>query len=326
MKKNLLKIPPLILERIQAFDQDDVVAACAKLIPPNEIARYAHLGISIENGALKLPAPALPPGNAGRYSTANRFGYDKKRTDLPKVRKTFSFLSPNYGDWSKGSHVVSHDREVYQVDFYPPKEVTLSVSLVERRGENYVLRFKIDQTINRRTPNFEKELLYNLNLLQENVGATDVFPSEATLAEYAATVRVDWQILPPGKVGEIMAAMLKGKPPITPDEARVMEERLTTLNKLKPEAFITGTDGFLRYFGAKFGEDFVAFENVRYGNAIYLMFDDWKEVSQRSRVDLLAGARDRFLRIEHRGEWKEQLEAQVDYYRQQKRKQARKLL
>jgi hypothetical protein len=29
-------------------------------------------------------------------------------------------------------------------------------------------------------------------------------------------------------------------------------------------AYIAGTDGFLRYFGAKFGDDFVVFENVRF--------------------------------------------------------------
>jgi len=320
MTKNLLKVPKAILDRIRAFDQDDVIAACAKLVKPNEIGRYARLGVSIENGEMKLPEPFLPPGNAGRYSQANMFGYDKKRKDLPKVHKTFSFLTPNWGDWSKGSHLTSSTREVYQVEFYPPKEVTLSVSLVERRGEDYVLRFKIDQVINRRTPNFELELLYNLNLLQENVGAADVFPSEATLAEYAATVRVDWQILPPGQVGAVMAAMLQGKRPVTRDQARVIEERLTVLNRLRPEAYIAGSDGFLRYFGAKFGDDFVVFENVRYGNAIYLMFEKWEELSKRSRVELLAGPRDQFLRLEHREGWKEQLEAQVEEYRSRKRR------
>jgi hypothetical protein len=95
---------------------------------------------------------------------------------------------------------------------------------------------------------------------------------------------------------------------------------LTVLNRLKPEAYIAGSDGFLRYFGAKFGDDFVVFENVRYGNAIYLMFEKWEELSKRSRVELLAGPRDQFMRVEHREGWKEQLEAQVLEYRRRKRK------
>lgn len=320
MTKNLLKVPKHLLDRISAFDQDDVVAACAKLLTENDIPKYAHLGIALKDGELQLPQPFLPSARAGRYSAANMFGKEKKRTDLPKVKKSYSFFAPNFGDWSKGSHLVSQDREVYLVDFFPPKEVNMVISLVEKKGNGFIVRFAIDQVINRRTHNFEQELLYNLNILQENIGASDVFPSEATLAEYAATVRVDWQILPPGDVAEVMRAMLKGRPPITVQEASQMQERLAVLNRLRPENYVAGSDGFLRYFGAKFGDDFVAFENVRYGNAIYLMFENWQELSRRSRVDLLAGPRDEFIRLEHRDGWQDQLKAQVEEYRRKKRR------
>ena len=117
------------------------------------------------------------------------------------------------------------------------------------RGGSYLVKFGIDQVISRRTPNFEQELLYNLNLLQENVGAADIFKSTTTIAEYAATVRVDWQLLPPGSVDEVFAAMTAGKNPITPEQAAVMKQRLQVMVRLKPEAFVTGTDSFLRYFG-----------------------------------------------------------------------------
>ena len=41
------------------------------------------------------------------------------------------------------------------------------------------------------------------------------------------------------------------------------------MQEAPPEAYIRGTDGFLRYFG----DDFVAFENARYGNAPYIMYE-----------------------------------------------------
>jgi hypothetical protein len=320
MKKNLLKIPPLILDRIRTFDQDDVVAASVKLLRPADIDRYSHLGIALNGSTLVLPAPSPPQPDAGRFSRANLFGEEKVRKDLPKVKKSFGFFAPNWGDWSRGSHLISWDREVYQRDFYPPKEVDLSATLLGEKDGGYIVKFAIDQVINRRTPNFEFELLYNLNLLQENIGAADVFPSAATLAEYAATVRVDWQILPPGTVDEIVAAML-ARSRTRPDEAQVtvMRERIAAMSKLKPEAYVAGTDGFLRYFGAKFGDDFVVFENVRYGNALYLMFEDWQRLSQRSRVELLANPDDNFLRLEHRDGWEEQLQAQVRAYRKRRR-------
>jgi hypothetical protein len=315
--RNLRKIPPEILERIRTFAQDDVVVACAKFLRPEDVTRYAPLGLSLANGKLITPPPALPNPNSGRFSKANMYGYEKVRTDLPKVPKTISAEAPNWR--GSGTHTVSWTRQVYVRDFYSPKEVELSVTLLEEKNGGFVVKFAIEQVINQRTPNFEQELFYNLNLLQENVGAADVFPSAATLAQYAETVRVDWQILPPGTVDEVVRQMLQGKHRVTENQAATMRERIEVMSRLKPEAYIAGTDGFLRYFGAKFGEDFVVFENARYGNAIYVMYEAWQDLSKRSRVELLAGSTDNFDRIEHRDGWEDRLKAAVNEYRKSKR-------
>ena len=323
MPKNLLRVPQAILQRLTTFDQDDVVAATVKLVLPADIDRYAHLGLSLVDDNLGIPDPQPPSPSAGRYSNANLYGMEKVRKDLPKIRKTYGFWAPSWGSGSY--HYVSHDREVYIREIYPPKQVNLSIALVERRGEGFLFRFAIEQVISRRTPNFEQELLYNLNLLQENVGAADVFESATSLADYALSVKVDWQLLPPGTVDEIVAAMLRGKRPVSPKEQATMKERVTVMHRLKPEAYVTGTDGFLRYFGAKFGDDFVAFENARYGNAIYIMYDGWEALSQKSRIDLLAGDRYNYDRIEHRPGWIEQLRGRVQAYRARKRREGRLL-
>ena len=314
-KHNLRKIPSGLIEKLSAFDQDDLVVACAKLLRAEDIPRYAHLGVTLEDGKLTTQPPRVPAPPAGRYSRANVEGLEKVRKDLPMVTKEFSMESPNWGDPSRGYHQVTHSRDVYVRDFYPPKEVTMSVTLLEERSSAFFVKFAVDQVLNRRTEHFEQELLYNLNILQENVGAVDVFPSAATLAEYAATVRVDWQILPPGSADEVVRGLLTRSRSITPEQEKVIRERVSLMDRLKPQAYVAGTDGFLRYFGAQFGDDFVAFENVRYGNAIYLMYESWRELSQRSRVDLLGGDRDVFDRIVHRPGWEEKLEAAVRKYR-----------
>lgn len=321
MPKNLLKVPRSIIQRLATFDQDDVVAATVKLVLPADIDRYGHLGLSLADGNLSLPEPQPPRAAAGRYSNANLYGMEKVRKDLPKIKKSYGFWAPSWGSGSY--HYVSHDRDVYIREIYPPKQVNLSIALVERRGDGFLLRFAIDQVISRRTINFEQELLYNLNLLQENVGAADVFESATTLADYARSVKVDWQLLPPGTVDEVVAAMLHEKRAVTPQEEAVMKERVSVMHRLKPEAYITGTDGFLRYFGAKFGDDFVAFENARYGNALYIMYDGWEVLSQKSRIELLAGDRDSYDRIEHRPGWANQLRGRVQAYRARKRREDR---
>jgi hypothetical protein len=317
MKKNLNKIPDRIRTRLQGLDQqDDIVVACVKLIRLSDVDKYTQLGLTLRDGKLNVPAPFVPRPQAGRYSHANIAGHEKKRHDLPMVPKDFSFDRPNWGDPSRGSHGVVQTRQVYQVDFYPPKEITLSIALLESRSEGFVVKFEVDQVLRRHNDGFERDLLYNLNLLQENVGAVNVFPSVATLAEYATTVHIDWQILPPGTVDEVLQGMLRGqRRTLTPDEEGIMRQRIALLLKLQPMDFIAGSDEFLRYFGARFGEDFVVFENLNYGNAIYLMRENWRDLSKKSRVELLAGDRNAFDRIEHREGWEERLETAITQYR-----------
>lgn len=314
-KKNLLKIPKNILNRVRSYDQDDVVIACVKSLKSEDILRYSHLGLSMEHGELKLPNPAVPNPSAGRYSRANVEGYEKRRADLPKIQKEYSFEAPDWGDWSNGSHTVSWTRDIYQRDFYPPKEVELSVTLLKKKEDGYVVKFTVEQVINRRMDDFEQELLYNLNILQENVGAVDVFSSAASLAEYTATIQVDWQIFPPGTVDNVVEKMLKGKRGIAPEEEKIMRERILVMSEFNPEVYVTGTDNFLRYFGAKFGNNFIVFENIHYGNAIYVMHDKWQELTKKSRVELLKGPREKFERIEHRDGWEGRLRWLVSEYR-----------
>ncbi len=312
-KKNIRKIPEHVLDKIKTFDQDDVVVACVKAIKIEDVKKYTHLGLEIENGTLKLPKEIVPKASAGKFSSANVYGYEQKRRDLPKISKTFERDLPDWGGYS--THAVSWDRDVYRIDFFPPKEVTISTALIEEKNGSYIVRFAIEQVINRRTDNFEQELYYNLNILQENVGAFNVFISSMTLEEYKNTISVDWEILPLGTVDEVVRRMLSGTRGVTKEQETTMFERINLINDLKPEYYVKGTDDFFRYFGAKFGDDFVAFENIRYGNALYIMFNNWEELSQKSRVELLSGKEDSFKRIVHNPGWEDKFIKIVKEYK-----------
>jgi hypothetical protein len=165
MPKNFRQIPSEVRRRLETFALDDVVVAVAKLLRPQDAQRYAHLGLRIENDRLIVPPPFVPDISAGRYSKINVEGKEMTRKDLPMVPKEFSFFAPNWGDSSYGSHLVTQTRDVYQRDFIPPKEVELVITLLEDRSGTFLVKFAIDQVINRRSPDFEAELLYNLNIL-----------------------------------------------------------------------------------------------------------------------------------------------------------------
>lgn len=308
-KKNLRSIPPHIRSRLHAFNEDDVVVACVKRLSGPELSRYAHLGVLYTPPDAQTPPPTIPNPNAGRYSKANVEGKEIVRRDLPMYTKTFYIESPNFGDPTRGWHTVEWDRQVYHRDFIPPKELELAIDILDRPAADlFRIKFEIKQTLSKLSPDFDDDLLYNLNLLQENVGAVDVFPSAATLAEYTRTVQLDWEFLPPGDLGEVARAILEKKPTMSADERKTMEERLSVFSKFNPTAFLTGTSGFIRYFGAQYRDDLVVFENINYGNALYVMTDNWQELSKRSRTDLLRGPRDGFERIEHRQGWEVQLQ------------------
>lgn len=80
---------------------------------------------------------------------------------------------------------------------------------------------------------------------------------------------------------------------------------------LGPRNFVAGTSGFSRYFGAQFADDLVVFENVSYGNAAYVMFDEWERLSQLSRVELLASD-EHFVRVPHANSWERRLRELID--------------
>lgn len=83
----------------------------------------------------------------------------------------------------------------------------------------------------------------------------------------------------------------------------VVADRVALFEKLGPTKYLKGTGGLNSYVGAQFANDLVVFENVRYGNALYVLYDDWEDISQRSRLALLKGTDERFDRFAHTEGW-----------------------
>jgi hypothetical protein len=57
----------------------------------------------------------------------------------------------------------------------------------------------------------------------------------------------------------------------------------------------------------------VAFENPREGNAIYIVFGKWEEISKFSKSELLESKNDgrSFVRVIHIGDWKSRLKEKL---------------
>lgn len=305
-QRNLRKIPDSITKKVQAFSSDLICVATTRQVGAGNAGDYTHLSFPRGKGEV---ASTLPIAEMGVYSTRNREGWEVKRTDLPMTTKTFYWESPNFGDASTyGTHFHSQVREVYQREFHEPRLYEIETTVLTTTDSSSVFRIGVDQTFDRTSPDFEFDLFFALNLLQENCGSVDVFPSSATRDDYIKTVTLDWEIFPPGTMDEVVASLTRGKTYSAP-ELKIVTDRVRVFERLKPQRYIRGSGKFGSYIGAQYADDLVVFENLKYGNALYVLYENWEEVSKRSRIDLLRGTDATFDRVPHTDTWKKTFSA-----------------
>jgi hypothetical protein len=314
-KSNLRLISKSITNRLKSLSGRPIIAACSRVYTAEELAagKLRHLGVEISNGKVSHPKAVIPPDTGGKYSYRNVNGEEIVRKDLPKETHYNSVESPNWGDSYNGTHTVDLPYEKYPRDFIGPRLTQIKISTAKPASgqSTYMIVFEVDRVLNQKKKDFDNDLLICLNLLQENVGFCGVQGSDATLADYLQTLTVSWEVLPPGTREEAVARIFRGRIPSAKEKADV-EERYDFLMSLQPAKLVYGTSGLQRYFGGLLKDDLVVFENIQYGNAIYIMFEDWKELSQRTRTELLSGRYGtNFERIMHASGWKGQVRAIV---------------
>ena len=149
---------------------------------------------------------------------------------------------------------------------------------------------------------FEEDLLRDLNLLQENCGSSFVYAQTTDSQEYLNDLQLEWEILPPGTRDEIIRFFFKGTV-ATREEERELSDRYDVISRLYPISYIKGRSGMQRYFGAKFSDNLVAFENLKYGNAVYIFQHNWVTLSQLTRIELMKTHSGELIRIIHRDGW-----------------------
>jgi hypothetical protein len=324
MKKNLRKIPDDILTKLKTIKDDEIVVGCAVKVKAEHLAtgKLVHLGVVLSLQGLQLPTTVIPPANQGKYSSYNVEGIEIVRKDLPKETHYNAIESPNWGDSYNGTHTVYLPYEKYPREFHSPRELEISMACKEVRSglSAYVIVFQVKEVLSKKAKDFSNKLFENLNLLQENAGACGVESAGIAMEEYAKSLHVSWDILPPGTLDDTIQRLFHGQSPSV-QEKDVATERYNFFMSLKPKNLVFGNSGFRRYFGALLEDDLVVFENIQYGNAIYVLFDDWETLSKRSRIELISGKYGTaFERIIHAPGWKSTLKKLVATKRAEKKK------
>lgn len=283
-----------------------VVAGCLVVVKNIDISEgeLSHLDITMDESGLHYQQEVLPAASQGKFSDRNTNGWVETRDDWPKERYTVSLEAPNWN--GSGTHTVLQSRARFPKLHHAPRFSTIRIACADPSPgrDTYSLKCEVSDVLDPNAHDFDEHLLACINLLQENVGISGVAKPNATFADYARSLRVTWEVLPPGTKEEAVQRIFGARAPTAVQRAR-MEDRYNFLMSFKPQAMIYGRSGFQRYFGAQLQDDVVLFENVEHGNAVYVMFEDWENLSQKSRLELLSGRYGQgFERVVHTGDWK----------------------
>lgn len=317
-KQSYRKIPTSIEIKLDQFNCGAIKVASTREIPVLQIQQglFASVGIYYDSDGLHVPEQSVVPAiETGVWARRNIEGWEIIRRDLPKISRCYSYEMPNFGDWAKGSHEVNYTRECYQRELIGPLEARMKIS-IEGKAEDLdviLFSFELDYLFDPEETDFRKQLLLGINLMQQTTGCSDIFPADASKEEILETRIVNWEILPPGVSDREFMRSLTSKH--YEPEPELVLERFHVLQDLEPERIIRGTNmGTMAYYGAQFADDLVVFENVRYGNALYVMFGEWERLSKLSRTELLNNSTG-FERIVHRPGWKRRLTYLVNCHR-----------
>jgi hypothetical protein len=138
-----------------------------------------------------------------------------------------------------------------------------------------------------------------------------------TDAEIMSSLAMNWEFFPPGTGPDVERFFRGHMKRVDPDLEEIIKERANLFWRLHPVKYLRGTGGMSRYVGALFAEDLVVFENVNYGNAIWILFENWAEISKRSRIELLRLCDVPFERLVHTDGWQDRF---VELVRAEKKK------
>lgn len=300
MTDRTVNLSQAVRREVERAGGDRVVVATVLTVTFDDVGNYTEVGLHLANGSIATREPAPRPSSCGLYARRNIDGWEEKRRDLPKERREISTLAPS---WNSGSyHFISREIDAYPVDYHPAKSLTISAKVIEHLANAALVRFRVDQPLEKVSNSFSADLQFNLRFLREAVGHAHVYDADLTDEEFARIQSVDWELLPKGSVEQVLAR-LNGHRGINPERLKVASERLRVLDRLDHDGFIVGTGRFAKYFGAKFGDRLVALENLEYGNALYVFEDNWEKLTQLSRTELIRRRDPSVHRIPHLPGW-----------------------
>ncbi|MHC9435950.1 hypothetical protein [Leclercia adecarboxylata] len=260
--------------------------------------------VSIGFTSNQLVGEEVLPQVIGPITRFNANGKSVPDKTAPK-ETAYRQVSWTWKKWSGRGETeeVTETREIeyqrYQRIFTPPPSVELKI-VENLQGEKLIISPKISLT------NQNKGLVtHYINLFLEIFGLCEIVDDQLKTIVNSQSVKLNWSLLPQGKhpwktIGsQILSAInIRGK-----GNSAVVEGRLELINSKEPDFVAVGRAGFQGYviFGFSNLNIFIL-ESSQCNNATYIFDNNWQQLSQLTKADILNGNLHR-ARIIHRRYW-----------------------
>lgn len=208
-------------------------------------------------------------------------------------------------DWggNQYSKIVYIPRERYPREFVQPPSSELKIA--EREDSKILISERLNRNVGR------EKIKHVINLYLEIFGECDILTNELIPPISPNTVRLNWKLLPPGEypwervreeVTDIIERQPQGNQPVA-------NYRLETITDHTPNFVAVGNGGFNDYLVFGFPDkDLYILESIRTGNATYVFDQNWEELSQLTKKEILDNELQRE-RIIHRNDWEANINA-----------------
>ncbi|MBN2694340.1 hypothetical protein JXR93_06725 [bacterium] len=307
----LKRIPSKIINKLKTIKTPSIVVGSVKNLTKKDIleTKLHYMNFCIKGDKLTIDQNILIPAEEfGTVSNENVNGKEIIHKDKPKIRKNICYGSrPKFGDSSKGFFTLWQTKEIYQKSFIQPKGLSIKIEIqdYDKTQESWRVLFIIDTPFAINSITFEDDLLFALSLLNETLNEFDIFPSNITSEEIALTRLVNWEIFPSEK-RDIKFLINQKLLTLNSNKNKKILERVDYIKELKPKQFIFGEGLNDYYYGALFHDNLIVFENIKYGNATYILYEDWEKLSKLSKTEIL-NSDNNFDRVIHSNNWKQML-------------------
>jgi len=252
----------------------------------NDIPRHKQKLISMGFSSSLPIGEKILPSIFGSLSSYNANGKYEKLRDLPK-EVFYQEQSRNIKDWHGNYHLVSTSM---RYERFQTKLINApSQELIILKDDNNEIIVSSEVLI---MSHDTKELIkHTINLFLELFGECNIVDNEFLSRQKTRIKRVNWNILPKGLTpwSNLRKSLTKLLDSTDIGNKEDTLKRFEYINSFSPNFVATGNGGFNDYVVFGFEDrNLYVLENSFAGNATYIFNNNWENLSQLSKAEILA--------------------------------------